>query len=270
MNVVHTSAACNMWRLNSRNSMDDFFDDVPSFAACSGFGKAAPASAASSTGVVESGNVRKKPARAAVSKRSAKRVALKRPCTGTVCKKPAGQVSGERKSTQIENPAGAAARKKIDKARVHDLWLCCEANPLRIGVHCAGLAPEGMALENMGVDYEFTFITEKDVQKQAAIRHLYKGQKELDIFDTVEKEILSCVPRDKVDIITGGFPCQPFSGLGRHGGFKDKHDRGIVIFDILKSIRKHDPTLVILENVKGLVHNHWQEFQEMWLREAKN
>jgi DNA (cytosine-5)-methyltransferase 1 len=53
------------------------------------------------------------------------------------------------------------------------------------------------------------------------------------------------------DILTGGFPCQPFSIAGRQEGFKDK--RSNVFWKILDIIDHHNPKCVILENVKNIV-----------------
>ncbi len=53
------------------------------------------------------------------------------------------------------------------------------------------------------------------------------------------------------DILTGGFPCQPFSIAGHQEGFKD--ERSNVFWKILSIIDYHQPKCVILENVKNLV-----------------
>lgn len=53
------------------------------------------------------------------------------------------------------------------------------------------------------------------------------------------------------DILTGGFPCQPFSIAGLQEGFKD--ERSNVFWKILSIIDYHQPKCVILENVKNLV-----------------
>lgn len=54
------------------------------------------------------------------------------------------------------------------------------------------------------------------------------------------------------DILTAGFPCQPFSYAGEKAGFADE-TRGTLFFDICRILQCHKPPMVFLENVKGLV-----------------
>jgi len=62
------------------------------------------------------------------------------------------------------------------------------------------------------------------------------------------------------DILTGGFPCQPFSIAGKQEGFQD--ERSNVFWKILKIIDFHKPRFVVLENVKNLVsHDDKQTFE---------
>ncbi len=57
----------------------------------------------------------------------------------------------------------------------------------------------------------------------------------------------------KVDIITAGFPCQPFSVCGKQNGFKD--NRGNMFFEIMRFADSIKPNIIFLENVANLV-NH--------------
>jgi DNA (cytosine-5)-methyltransferase 1 len=52
-------------------------------------------------------------------------------------------------------------------------------------------------------------------------------------------------------ILTGGFPCQPFSIAGLQKGFED--ERSNVFWKILSIIDYHQPKCVILENVKNIL-----------------
>lgn len=61
------------------------------------------------------------------------------------------------------------------------------------------------------------------------------------------------------DILIGGFPCQPFSTLGKLKGFDD--ERGTLFFTIKTIITKHKPKVVVLENVKNIMnHDHGKTF----------
>ncbi len=62
------------------------------------------------------------------------------------------------------------------------------------------------------------------------------------------------------DILCGGFPCQPFSIAGKQEGFTDP--RSNVFFTILEIMKKHNPKVVLLENVKNLLtHDNKNTFK---------
>lgn len=55
------------------------------------------------------------------------------------------------------------------------------------------------------------------------------------------------------DVLVGGFPCQPFSTLGKLQGFDDEQNRGTLFFEIMDIVKKHDTKVIVLENVKNLI-----------------
>lgn len=54
------------------------------------------------------------------------------------------------------------------------------------------------------------------------------------------------------EVLTGGFPCQPFSSIGKREGFKHK-TQGTLFFYIAEIIKEKQPKAFILENVTGLL-----------------
>lgn len=68
-------------------------------------------------------------------------------------------------------------------------------------------------------------------------------------------DITQVIPEEipDFDVLTGGFPCQPFSISGKKLGFEDT--RGTLFFDILRIIQTKNPKVVVLENVQHLIHH---------------
>ena len=59
--------------------------------------------------------------------------------------------------------------------------------------------------------------------------------------------------KGKVDVVTGGFPCQAFSYAGKRLGFNDA--RGTLFYEFARAVKEIQPILCIGENVRGLI-NH--------------
>jgi len=59
------------------------------------------------------------------------------------------------------------------------------------------------------------------------------------------------IHRGTIDILTGGFPCQPYSSAGKRLG---KEDERHLWPEMLRAIQEIEPTYVVGENVRGLVN----------------
>ena len=66
------------------------------------------------------------------------------------------------------------------------------------------------------------------------------------------------IPADEIpphDVLLAGFPCQPFSIIGKRLGFDDT--RGTLFFEIARILKARSPSMFVLENVKQLSgHNN--------------
>lgn len=63
------------------------------------------------------------------------------------------------------------------------------------------------------------------------------------------------------DVLTAGFPCQPFSVAGYRKGFNDEKN-GNLFFRIIEIVDAKKPSIVFLENVKNLQsHDHGRTFK---------
>ena len=65
----------------------------------------------------------------------------------------------------------------------------------------------------------------------------------------------------KFDILLAGFPCQPFSSIGKREGFEHK-TQGTLFYDVARIIDHHKPRAFLLENVSGLLtHDKGKTFK---------
>jgi len=53
------------------------------------------------------------------------------------------------------------------------------------------------------------------------------------------------------NLLTGGFPCQPFSFSGK--GLGEQDTRGTLFYDIIRIAEEKKPNCILLENVKGIM-----------------
>ena len=68
--------------------------------------------------------------------------------------------------------------------------------------------------------------------------------------------------RNRVDVVTGGFPCQAFSYAGKKLGLADA--RGTLFYEFARVVKQVNPVICIGENVRGLLtHDHGKTLQGM-------
>ncbi len=68
--------------------------------------------------------------------------------------------------------------------------------------------------------------------------------------------------KNKIDLLTGGFPCQTFSYAGKKRGMEDT--RGTLFYEFARALKESQPKVFLAENVKGLFsHDSGRTLQTM-------
>ena len=71
------------------------------------------------------------------------------------------------------------------------------------------------------------------------------------------------------DVLCGGFPCQPFSHIGKREGFEHP-TQGTMFHEILKIVDAKKPRVIFLENVPGILNHDKGKTLEIILEELSN
>ena len=125
----------------------------------------------------------------------------------------------------------------------------------------AGAGGLGLGIEKAGFDH--SLVIERDPDACATVRLNFSRQRnghspwplhEIDVrhFDFSRFT-------DKVELVSGGPPCQPFSIGGRHQGFNDSRD---MFPEAARVVRTVCPKAFIFENVRGLLRRSFAKYFE--------
>lgn len=108
----------------------------------------------------------------------------------------------------------------------------------------AGIGGIRMAFEHAGNKCVFTSEWDKDAQKTYSAN--WPGET---IYGDITKVDPKTIP--DFDILCGGFPCQPFSSIGKRQGFSHP-TQGTLFFNVRNILAEKRPDAFLLENVAGL------------------
>jgi DNA (cytosine-5)-methyltransferase 1 len=133
----------------------------------------------------------------------------------------------------IQEIGGKSLRKK-SKKKLKFIDLFAGIGGIRLGMEAAG--------------GKCVFSSEWDDHAKKTYKHMFGEEPHGDINAIDHDEI------PKFDVLTAGFPCQPFSSIGKREGFSHE-TQGTLFHEILKILDHHRPSAFILENVKGLTHH---------------
>ncbi|MCZ2100136.1 MAG: DNA (cytosine-5-)-methyltransferase [Chitinophagales bacterium] len=110
----------------------------------------------------------------------------------------------------------------------------------------AGAGGLAVGLEKAGLKCEVLNEIDKD-----ACETLRKNRPHWKILEGDIKEFEFSKYNGKIDVITGGFPCQAFSYAGKKLGLADA--RGTLFYEFARVIQEVNPPICIGENVRGLL-----------------
>ncbi|MHB1179950.1 MAG: DNA (cytosine-5-)-methyltransferase [Daejeonella sp.] len=95
-----------------------------------------------------------------------------------------------------------------------------------------------------------------------ACQTLRKNRPEWNVLEGDVKSFDFSEYNNKVDVVTGGFPCQAFSYAGKKLGLTDA--RGTLFYEFARVIKEVNPPICIGENVRGLLsHENGKTLQGM-------
>ena len=140
---------------------------------------------------------------------------------------------------------------------VRFIEMFCGIGGFRLGLERANMVGKGNGEERNGSDIaepkswqqSYHCVWSNDIDRHAcAVYRKNFGEAEL-----YEGDCRSVDPGSlpSFDLLTGGFPCQPFSVAGRRKGTSDP--RGTLFWEICRVLEAKRPKVVLLENVPGLL-----------------
>ena len=115
---------------------------------------------------------------------------------------------------------------------------------LKVGSLFSGIGGIEYGLERTG-KYKTVWFVEKDEYCQGILRKRFPN---VPVYDDVTRVDFSSLPR--VDVITGGFPCQDISNAGKRAGIEGS--RSALWKHIVRAIVSLRPRFVFVENVTAL------------------
>lgn len=123
---------------------------------------------------------------------------------------------------------------------------------MKVGSMFAGIGGFDLGFERAG--FEVAWCIEWDKHAQSVLRKRFPNAKVYGDIREIDPDVL-----ERVDVICGGFPCQDLSIAGKRAGLAG--ERSGLFHDAMRLVRRLTPSLLVLENVPGLLSsNHGLDF----------
>ena len=103
----------------------------------------------------------------------------------------------------------------------------------------------------------FNVVWANEIDKYAAATYSENLGRDHLVVGDIKKINATTLP--DFDVLAAGFPCQPFSVLGKQKGFND--ERGNLFYEIVRIAKEKKPEIIFLENVANLIeHDNGKTF----------
>ncbi|MBI2669538.1 MAG: DNA (cytosine-5-)-methyltransferase [Candidatus Yanofskybacteria bacterium] len=127
-------------------------------------------------------------------------------------------------------------------------------NTITIGDFFAGIGGLRLGFQQSG--YKIVYSNDNGKRSCETYRANFRDIDERDIRE-VDVDVIP-----NFDVLIAGFPCQPFSVIGKRKGLKD--DRGKLFFELVRILAVKKPRAILLENVRHLIkHDGGKSFERI-------
>lgn len=130
---------------------------------------------------------------------------------------------------------------------------------LRVFEAFAGYGGASFGLNRAGIPHEVVGYSEFDKFASALYDANHKDAQGNAIKNWGDITTINPEELPDFDLFTGGFPCQPFSTVGKQQGEQDRYGRGTLLYDIIRICAVKKPRYVFLENVRGLATKRFEK-----------
>lgn len=118
---------------------------------------------------------------------------------------------------------------------------------------CAGAGGQALGLEQAG--FEHVALVEYEQEYCDCLR---RNRPEWNVICKDVHHFDGKPYREKIDLLSGGVPCPPFSVAGKQLGNKDERD---LFPEMLRLVGEIQPKMVMIENVRGLMSSTFDQYR---------
>ena len=141
-------------------------------------------------------------------------------------------------------------RKRATYLRINNMHRLPRHRTIRVFEGFAGYGGAAFGLRRSGIRHRVVGFSENDPDAVELYQYNFPTTKNFGDITQINPNARNF---PNFDLFTGGFPCQPFSTVGKRQGQEDERGRGTLFGDIIRICEVKQPQYILLENVKGLL-----------------